>query len=399
MMCVSYGCQPVDDDAAQFLPIFRRMRPKMFPLRWYPLLLLWAAPVALSAQSPATLQQLINHYLQVYPFSPENAFRLATYLELKGHYDPAVEAMQVDFEGLGTLTFYERNCLLRTGQRGVYALDLRRRRVAEVEAMNQALGALFERIFLMGNADLDPQRVRFVERNLARKNIGAFDKILLRHLLLRYGRFDSLYQRMELRTEWLPEREFSYREFGERAAHRKPKTPLYVKLDQGVLRGFYLRTHGTVYVNDMAPDLLYATGEQRGPNVTAFKAFAQKLFTQHTLYLVQAEQKRLAALEIKALLPDRLLPDDLPVVAKAKTDGPITRTRTRYTTPVAEDESPHRYHEYHWVPMMLGLLRNRRISVADPEILPYFVGEPYFPFLYNLLTREEKAAVDRQITP
>jgi hypothetical protein len=377
------------------------MNPRYFLPKMCLLLLLWSPVNGLLAQPQAGLEQLINSYLQAYPFSPENAFRLATYMELKGHYDPAVNAMSVAFGGIGSLTFYERNCLLRFGQHGVYALDQRRSRVAEVEAMNKALSEVFEQIFLMGNAGLDPGRVRFVERNLARKNIGPFDKILLRHLLLRFGRFDSTFQRYELHTEWLPDLEFAYREYGDRSAHQKPKTPLFIKLDPSVLRGFYLRTHGTVYVNDVDRELLYATGESQGPNVTAFKAFAQKVFTQNTLYLVQAEQKRLAALEIKVNLPNQLAEGELPLIAST-VSGPARPRSVQpkgYSTSTPKQEAVHRYHEYHWVPMMLGLLRNKGISVADPDILPYFVEEPYFPFLYELLTPAERAAVDRQITP
>jgi hypothetical protein len=388
---------------ARFLPRQEGMNVLSLPTRLSLLFSLLIMALHLGAQPLTPTERLINQYLQSYAFTPENAFRLATYLELKGHYHPAHKAMSVDFGGLGSLTFYQHNCLLRAGRHGVYTLDQRGARVAEIKAINEALAALFEQIFLMGSTGLDPKMVRFVERNLARKNLGAFDKILLRHLLVRFGRYDSLYQRIELRTEWLPDLEYDYRAPGDRAAYQKPKTPLYIKLDRHVLRGFYLRTHGTVYVEDVKRELLYATGEEQAPNVTAFKALAQQLFTQNTLYLVQAEQKRLATLEIKSKLPLDFEAGELPILAtddsrlpQPAQHGPLPPGYRQRPQTSAE---PHRYHPYHWVPMMLGLLRNQDINVADPEVLPYFLDEPYFDFLYRLLTPEEKREVDRQIQP
>jgi hypothetical protein len=389
------------EDTARFLPLKGSMKALHLPTRIGLLLLCLMTVVRLPAQPATEMERLINHYLQAYPFTPENAFRLATYLELKGHYDSEQRAMQVNFGGLGSLTFYERNCLLRAGRQGIYTLNQGGARISEVQAANQALDALFEQIFLMGNAGLDANVVRFVERNLARKNIGAFDKILLRYLMLRFGRYDSIYQRIELRTEWLPDMEFDYRAPGDRTAHRKPKTPLHIKLENSVLRGFYLRTNGTVYVENVEREVLYATGEDPAPNVTAFKAFAQHLFTQNTLYLVQSEQKRLATLEIKSNVPKDFRPGDLPILAADNSriphpskHGPLPAGYQKQTRSSSE---PHRYHTYHWVPMMLGMLRNKGISVGDPEVLPYFVDEPYFPFLYRLLTPQEKAEVDRQV--
>jgi hypothetical protein len=44
--------------------------------------------------------------------------------------------------------------------------------------------------------------------------------------------------------------------------------------------------------------------------------------------------------------------------------------------------------------MMVGMLRARNVSLADPEIIQYFLGEPYFPRIYELLTPDERRRVD-----
>jgi len=368
-----------------------------FPKRQSFLWVLLLGPLLTIGQPASSLEKLINHYLQAYPFSPENAFRLATYLELKGDYDPEQEVMTVRFGDLGSMNFYESSCLLRAGRYGVYSLDGEHGRPVEVEAMNQALSALFEQIFLMGNAGLDRGIVRRVDRYLIKKNINPFDKILLHHILVRYGRYDSARDRIELHTDWFPDRDYTYRAHGEPTAYRKPKTPLYLKLERGRLRGYYLEAGGTVYAEDVDRAVLYATGEDQSPSTTAFKLFAQRLFTQSTLYLIRSEQRRLAKLELKTRLPDRFDAGELPVLAggdvgfrPASSSAPLPAGYRRQ-----QDSLDALYHPYHWVPMMLGMLRSEGVSVADPDILPYFMDADYFGFIYDLLTPAEQKAVDR----
>ncbi|MFK7924607.1 MAG: hypothetical protein AB8H47_21805, partial [Bacteroidia bacterium] len=55
------------------------------------------------------------------------------------------------------------------------------------------------------------------------------------------------------------------------------------------------------------------------------------------------------------------------------------------------------YHDYNWIPMMLGILRNKHINIADPDIIKYFVGKPYFDRVYDQLNERERKQVDRYL--
>ena len=55
------------------------------------------------------------------------------------------------------------------------------------------------------------------------------------------------------------------------------------------------------------------------------------------------------------------------------------------------------YHHFSWIPMMLGMLRTKGISVGNPEILVYFKDQSFFPDIYRQMTPEEKKQVDKQI--
>ncbi len=355
--------------------------------------------LSLIGQPSTPLEELINGYLERYPFTPENTFRLGAYLELKGKYQPEEETMTLDFGDLAQLTFYKNSCLLRAGRFGVYSLDGRGNRPIDIEAMNQALNAVFEQIFLMGNAGSNRNLTRLVDKYLIGKNLAPFDKILLHHILVRYGRYDSIYNRVELRTDWFPEVPLVYRDQRDRFAKAYEPTALYLKLDKGVVRGYYLRAGGTVYVEDVERDVLYATGEIQTPSSTAFRLFVQKLFIQSTVHLIRAEEERLARLELEARIPEHFSPGELPVLANnevvvATRGGQMLPRPEGYKVRSMADEMNHEYHPFHWVPMMLGMLRDRNVSISDPDILPYFINAEYFGFLYDLLTPDEQDAVD-----
>ncbi len=355
----------------------------------------------LPAQASTPLESIINHYLEVYPFSPENAFRLGVYLELKGEYNPDDESMTATFGELAHITFNRGSVLLRAGRFGVYSLNEKGNRPADIDVMNQALSAIFEQVFLMGNVGANRNLVRLVDRYLIRKNLTPFDKILLHHILTRFGRYDSLYNRVEIKTEWFPQKAMVIREYGHKNAREVYGDKLYLKLDKGVIRGYYLRAGGTVYVEDVERDVLYATGEVQSPSSTAFKFFVQQLYTQSTSYLIEEEQRRLAQLELEARLPNRFAPGELPLVASneitVERRGEMLPRPSGYQQQARNkiDTLSLLYQPYQWVPMMVGILRDQDISIADPDILPYFIHASYFDFLYNLLTPDEQAAVAR----
>ena len=201
--------------------------------------------------------------------------------------------MTLEFGSIASLAFYERNCLLRTADNRVYHLDQSQNSTAQIYAMNSTLANIFERIILLSNHNSEQKLIQFVDKHLSRKNIEPFQKIFLRHILVRYGQFDEENNRIEFHTEWLPEKEFTYKGPNDERLIRKPIDPLLIKLDVSILRGYYLRSGGTVYVEDVRRDVNYATGEQYDPNVTAFKVFVQKLFVQTTQYIVREENNRI----------------------------------------------------------------------------------------------------------
>ena len=71
------------------------------------------------------------------------------------------------------------------------------------EGLNEQLDDMFEKIILLGNAGASQEHVKFVDRSLARKNIEPFEKVYLRHILLKYGKFDLENQEVTFHTDWL----------------------------------------------------------------------------------------------------------------------------------------------------------------------------------------------------
>lgn len=354
---------------------------------------------ALPAGPANAVEDLINRVLSEYPLHPDNRFRLAAYAELKGQYSDAYQTLTLPFGELATFSFYPRNCLLRTSNLRVYHLEPALPQHGQAAAMNQALDDLFEGIPLLGNYGADSVKIAFVDRFLALKNIQPFDKIYLRHILIRYGQYDHANQRIEFRSEWLQADSLLYLAPGEAALVRKPADPLWVKLDKTILRGYYIYSGGTVYVEDVKRDVLYATGELSEPNVTAFKVFVQKLFVQTTQQIVGGEQERLnemaallredpqrppAASGAVSLAPQpRLLPPswDHPPVAPSAT-----------LVPDAPGQPALRplYHPDNWVPMLIGILRSKGISLTDPELVRYLRTSPAFPRMLEMMTEEER---------
>ena len=76
-------------------------------------------------------------------------------------------------------------------------------------------------------------------------------------------------------------------------------TPLKIKLNEEVIRGYYINSGGTVYIENVDRDVYFATGEQYDYNVSAFKLFVQKVFVQTIQYISQKETNRLEEIEVK----------------------------------------------------------------------------------------------------
>ncbi|RMG22984.1 MAG: hypothetical protein D6730_15460 [Bacteroidetes bacterium] len=53
------------------------------------------------------------------------------------------------------------------------------------------------------------------------------------------------------------------------------------------------------------------------------------------------------------------------------------------------------YDDKNWIPMMLNMLREKRIRITDPAVLQHLIYKPFFPEIYEHLSPEERSEVDR----
>jgi hypothetical protein len=321
-------------------------------------------------------EALINHRVSVYPFSPDNLFRLGAYTEMKGHYDPQAQSLELAFGGLGTLTFFPDNCLLKTYGGLVLHLDREAGPGPATSRMDAAIGDLLDRVPLLGVEEADPEQLEFVVSHLARKNLEPFDKLYLRHIFLKHGRFDREKQQVVFLSDWL-ENETSQ-------TIRQHHTSLKMLLAKHILRGYYLDVGGTVYLEDVQREVRFATGEDYASNVAAFKLFVQKLFLQSVQYVAKEGVAKAANSSPQTLYSNAV--SDLPEAPKVMQPSGSAPKLKRSVEPL--------YHPYSWIPMMLGMLRARGISISDPEVLTFFVNLDSFQRIYEQLTEAEKAAVD-----
>ncbi|GAB4404502.1 MAG: hypothetical protein OHK0039_04720 [Bacteroidia bacterium] len=361
------------------------------------LLTLFVLPAILLHSQETTsysdFESLINDQIHAYGLSMDNQFRLAAYTELKGNYSPEYHTLTLDFGTATQLAFYRNNLLLRIGRSEVYHLNRGEQGTVNAETVDRRLNELFDQIPLLSNRHADPCLVYFVDMHLARKNIEPFDKIFLRHILITYGRFNEEFGYVEFDTGWLPEKTYAYRAEGDTGLVRKPISPLRIRLDDRILRGYYVRAGGTVYVEDVRQAVEYATGENYSHNVAAFKLFVQKLFVQSVQYVVRSESERIA----QPMQQVSFMPQDAAYLASQTTRpvaaAPVTTSAPKTIQPVRSSVEPL-YHAYSWIPMMLGMLRSRSINIGDPDVVRYFIDEPYFPRIYTQLTPEERMRVD-----
>jgi hypothetical protein len=354
---------------------------------------------AQSSRESSSLEKIINRNIDAYAFTEDNKFRLCAYSELKGRYANSIQTLMLNFGSLGYFSFYQKNCLLRTDNNRVFSLNRNDFNDPGANVMNEQLDKMFEKIILLGNAGASREKILFVDRNLAKKNLEPFEKVYLRHILLKYGRYDSIRQEVTFHTNWLPQKTYQ-------AAHKvsdelvkKHVTPLSVKLDTKIIRGYYLKSGGTVYIENVKRDVYFATGEQYDYNVSAFKLFVQKLFVQSIQYIAKIETSRLekvAENDENSEVIDEVLTYDSPIKDPSRYVAGKQRKAYFQHQNKAETANPVQslYHHYSWIPMMLTIMRTHGINIGDVDVVKYFIDEPYFPRLYELLTREEKDKVD-----
>lgn len=344
------------------------------------------------------LEALINERFSDIPLTPDNRHRLAAWSELKGDYSESSNTLTLIFGEIAKLEVYQNNFLLRLGNNRVFHLDRRRTHPRDVHTMNESLRAVFEQISLLANHNADPALVYFVDEHLAKKNLEPFAKLYLRHILIKFGRFNPALQMVEFKTDWLPVRSYEYEVPGENGAVmvRKPIDPLIIKLDEATVRGYYLRSGGTVYVEDVERDVFYATGSDYSPNVSAFKIFLQQLFTQTTNYVVKEEEKRIQTYRLKPV--EETMPDfyqNTSSVASAESTRSLGPSRGEAPGPSYTGVKPL-YTRQDWMSKMLGLLRLQN-AVNDPDVAEFLMSQPFFDQLYLHFSREEKAYYDRII--
>lgn len=359
---------------------------------------------SLFAQAPAkknaSLEQIINQFIGPYSLSTDNQFKIAAYAELKGRFSNSSQSLTLNFGKLGLMTFYEKNCLFRTTQNGIYHLNRYEIQTQTTEAINLRLDEMFENIILLGNHGADSDHIAFVDKALARKNLEPFDKIFLRHILVKHGTYDPVFQEVVFNTESLPDQHFTFQKPGEKGLTKKPMEPLSIKLTDTHLRGFYLNAGGTVFVENVDRPVFFATGEVYDHNITAFKVFLQKLFVQTVQYIVQNEAERLQQREEQSVVTQMITyesPLEKPeaFVAGAKRKRYIAQASKGIGSARVQTRSQVAplYHEKSWIPMMLAIMRAHKINIGDEEVIRYFVDQVYFEDIYQQLTNEEKSKV------
>ncbi|MDP5170156.1 MAG: hypothetical protein NWR72_07915 [Bacteroidia bacterium] len=319
-------------------------------------------------------EYLINERVMEYPLRTENLFRLAVYTELKGNYVPVQDALSLEFGSLGNLQFFSGHCLMKTTDGQVFSVKRGSGPSVQSESLDASLDRLFDQMPLLNDASANPLVVAQVDAYLSRKNLEPFDKLFLRHLLVHYGRYNAELDYVEFHSDWLAESNTAVQGF------KNLDVPLKIRLDSRILRGYYLNSGGTVYVEDVPRTVAYATGEEYGENVTAFKVFMEKLLVRSVQYVVQQDNSRqpVAALD----RPSAPLPSGYAVAAANR---PTASSNDGTTIEIEPLYTPER-----WMNLMLGVLRARNINIGDGDVIRYFVDQSYFDDLYALMLPEEK---------
>ena len=351
------------------------------------------------------LEKVINDFVGAYPFSLDNRFKLSVYSELKGRYSDSLKMVTLQFGDMGAMFFFANNCLLKANGNRAYSLDRFDENADKAFAMNQSMQRMFEGVMLLGNYGADEAMMEFVDEGLMRKNIQPFHKIYLRHILLKYGKFDPQNRRVVFYSDWLPENQYSYQDPRRGDIVKKPISPLKMVLDEHSIRGYYLDIGGEVYVHNVSRNVVYASAEDFNyNNITAFKLFVQKLFIESIQYIAQSEAVRIRDISqvsqvvmssMGAESPDIPLPVEMTVSARP---APARAAAVSYRPAAGSSKVEPLYHEYSWIPMMLALLRHNRINIGDPDVIRYFVDQPYFSRIYDQLNLEERTRVDHYLS-
>ncbi len=328
------------------------------------------------------LEEIINECMDGYPFTDDNRFRLSAYAELKGKFGEGSSILTLDFGSLGTMFFFENNCLLRNAENNVFYLNKDDDNPPLAKALNEGIEFIFEKINLLGNHKASMAQIDFIDAKLAKKNIEPFYKIYIRHILTKYGQYDSTKNQVLFHTDYISD----VNKLDESV--RKNSTPMKIVLEDSYIKGYYLDVGGEVYMYDEEREVFYVSGEDFNyNNVTAFKLFIQKLFAESIQYVAAEESKRIAGISRSSQVRDG-------VIAKAASSAYPMRKLTRKQKEDMENALNEMYGPYSWIPMMLNMLRDNRVNIGEPDIIKYFVDLEFFDRLYAQLNTSEKEMVD-----
>lgn len=239
-----------------------------------------------------------------------------------------------------------------------------------------------------------------------RKNIQPFHKVYLRHILLKYGKYDPGKRQVVFQSNWIPQEGNDYQDPRKEGIVRRHTSNLKMILDDHTLRGFYEEIGGEVYVHNVDRNVVYASAEDFNyNNITAFKLFAQKLFIESIQYVVQSESIRIKEMsQVSQVLmssaeyesPELDMSINLPPPAKPYEAKPAISHKVVYLH--TEEALAPLYHEYSWIPMMLTLLRHNQVNIGEPDVIRYFVDQPYFSRVYDQLNGDERDKVDQYLS-
>lgn len=339
---------------------------KVHPKYLLLLIICWASMGVNAQLSPYSIENLLHYHLPAYQFSEDNRFRLAAFSEMKGRYDETGTALSLDFGGLGVMHFFSGNCIFRVQDGRILHLNRFDTDPQRAREMNEALAQVFEKIALLSNYDSDLTLRTVVDKHLAKKNLEPFYKIFVRHLFLKYGKYDPVLDMVSFCSDWM-DREPN----GTASLVRKPVGKLVLELSAASLHGVYGESQGEVYIETVKRGVYYATGEEYSTNVSAFKIFVQQLLMQSVQYMVVEESNRLD-----------------------QASAPVY-TSSAGTSAASPNAGETLYSPYNWIPMMLGLLRSQNINVGDKDVSMYLIPKPYFPRIYQQMTQQERATFHR----
>ncbi|TAE57520.1 MAG: hypothetical protein EAZ89_03850, partial [Bacteroidetes bacterium] len=235
----------------------------------------------LPAQTELAMERLINQTIPFYDLGFDNLFKLATYTELKGRAGEDGAVLMLEFGNMATLTLYRQNMLLRIGEDRVFHLNKFEHGSAQASEMDRQLRELFDKIPLLNNAKASPAHLACVDKGLAKKNIEPFQKLYIRNILLRYGKYDADREIVTFRSDWLSG--------SSKKEVVRSGLPLAMNLSETELRGYFLESGATVFVNNVDRKVTFASGEQYGNNISAFKGYAQQLVVRTVHYVSATE--------------------------------------------------------------------------------------------------------------